>query len=92
MESAKDDFYGQALAAIDTAEDSGQINRRRAARLRDRLNTPRHQERMRARSVLWLEEQKKRLPVTKEGTVDWESFFTRFFESWLPMVLKLFGL
>ena len=89
---AKDDFYGQALTAIDKAEESGRINKRRANRLRDRLDNPRQQERMRARSVIWLEEQNKRLPTTKEGAVDWESFFTKFFEVWLPMILKLFGL
>lgn len=86
------DFKAELLKAVDKAEQSGEMGRLQARRIRVAANNPRKLARMQAETVAAVYDQNPTaLKIGSGGQIDWSKAFANF-QKWLPRILQLVSL
>lgn len=92
MPAEPTNFKSELLNAVSTAEQSGELGRLQARRIRLAANNPRKLARIQAEAVAAAyDSNPTALKIGKDGQVDWGKLFANF-EKWLPKILQLFSL
>ena len=92
MAKAQKDFRAGLLAAVDKAENEGNLGWRQAKRIRNAADNPRRLRRMEAEALTYLDETSPQtLKFGADGSIDWSKAFAKFLE-WLPRIMQLIAL